>query len=50
MGGWNRYRLRCDLCGVTVPVREDKLFPVLDTLSANGVLSITLAGLAAILR
>jgi hypothetical protein len=27
-----RYRLECDLCGYTVPVREEKLYAVFDKL------------------
>ncbi|OBI83974.1 hypothetical protein [Mycobacterium sp. E740] len=41
-----RWEFRCD-CGTTVPARREKLIPVLDTLAANGIAHISLAGLAA---
>ena len=51
--GWPnaRHSLRCRLCrrrglrGVTVPARPEKLKPIFDVLAANGVPSISLAGL-----
>ncbi|TFV67719.1 hypothetical protein E4P40_24000 [Blastococcus sp. CT_GayMR20] len=48
--GRDRYRLKCELCPDTVPVRRENLVPVLDTLATAGVEEISLAGLAARLR
>lgn len=47
--GRHRYRLECQLCGITVPAREEKLFPILDRLVEAGASSITLAVLRATL-
>lgn len=44
-----RYDLRCELCGDTVPAREEKLFPILDRLVEADAPSISLAVLRAIL-
>ncbi|HME47591.1 hypothetical protein [Mycobacterium sp.] len=44
-----RYRLRCRLCGRAVSLREQNAVPVLETLVANNIHSISLRGLAAII-
>ena len=45
-----RWNFKCRRCGYGFPVREDQLWPILDTLDANDVRSITLPALAARLR
>jgi hypothetical protein len=45
-----RYNLQCDECGLSVPIREDRLESILNTLGAADVYSISLAGLAARLQ
>ena len=43
-----RYDLRCSLCGLAVPVRQENLDPILDKLTANRVAELRLEHLAAI--
>lgn len=38
--------LRCKLCGLNVPLRDENLRPMLDTIHAAGIASIELAHLA----
>jgi hypothetical protein len=45
----DRYPLRCDVCGVAVTVRAERLGVILDTLATHGMNSISLKGLAATL-
>ncbi len=45
-----RHSLRCLLCDDSLPVRDDKLAPILDGLADAGVPSITLPALRARLR
>ena len=45
----SRSNLRCELCGVTVPTRDEKLFPILDQLLGAGAQAITLGVLRATL-
>lgn len=45
-----RYRLKCEMCGTTVPARLEKLERLLDQLTAKGVSEISLTALAARLR
>jgi hypothetical protein len=45
-----RFNLQCGECGLSVPIREERLTPILNTLGAAGVSSISLAGLAARLQ
>lgn len=45
-----RYRLHCKLCGLTVPLRAQRLHPVLDALAAAGCAQVSLSALAATLR
>jgi hypothetical protein len=45
-----RYNLQCDECGLSVPIREERLRSILNTLGAAGVSSISLPGLAARLQ
>jgi hypothetical protein len=42
-----RIDMECKLCGLRVVAREETLFPILNTLAANGVSSIELYALAA---
>lgn len=42
-----RHNLQCDECGLSVTIREERLRPILNTLGAAGVPSISLAALAA---
>jgi hypothetical protein len=42
-----RSLLTCKLCGDTVPVRQEKVIPILDRLAEAGVDEISLAALAA---
>jgi hypothetical protein len=48
--GRKRYNLFCDVCGYTVPVRDERLQPILDTLLAAGVHSLALTALSTRLR
>ena len=48
--GHKRYNLRCEVCGVTVPVRDERLQPILDTAHAAGVHSLALTAHATRLR
>lgn len=48
--GRKRYNLRCEVCGVTVPVRDERLQPILDTAHAAGVHSLALTALSTRLR
>lgn len=43
-----RFRLRCRACGLSVPVRHERLAPVLDRLEAADVDTVSLTGLAGI--
>lgn len=43
-----RFSMKCDLCGLHVVARYEAIGPILDKLAANGVDSIELAHLAAI--
>lgn len=40
-----RFKLKCTLCGDSVTVCGEKLWPILDTLEAHGLGTISLAGL-----
>ena len=44
------YNLYCDVCGFTVPVRDARLQPILDTAHAAGVHALSLSALATRLR
>jgi len=46
-GGRLRYNLDCRRCGLTAVARAQTLYPILDTLAAPGVSSVTLAALRA---
>jgi hypothetical protein len=46
----HRYRLSCNECGRVVPVRWDRLNPILDQCHAGGVSELSLGGLEGILR
>lgn len=46
--GRKRYSMQCNLCGLHVVAREEVIDPVLDKLAVNGVTSIELTHLAAI--
>ncbi len=49
-GSRTRYSFQCRLCGGdSLPVRSEKLEPILERLSAAGVDSITIQGLSSIL-
>lgn len=45
-----RYNLRCELCGFTVPARRERLDPILDRLADAGVSTVSVRALGAILR
>jgi hypothetical protein len=45
-----RYNLYCDVCGFTVPVRDERLQPILDTLLAASWWSLSLTALSTRLR
>jgi hypothetical protein len=48
--GRKRYNLPCEVCGVTVPARDERLQPILDIIHSAGLQSLPLTALPARLR
>ena len=48
--GRKRYNLFCNVCGFTVPIRDERLQPILDTAHAAGLHSLSLTALSTRLR
>lgn len=48
--GRSRWDLRCEMCGLTVPARDERLQPLLDNLATAGVSEISLAAIGRMLR
>jgi hypothetical protein len=48
--GRKRYNLACRVCGVVVPVRDERLQPALDTAHTGGLHDLSLTALSARLR